>query len=67
MPDEVKAKLLREMGELEKESEPETALAHFKRALELDSQISVKGAITKLEKQLEEQLEKAQTEPSLVE
>lgn len=67
MPDEVKAKLLREMGELEKESEPETALAHFKRALELDSQISVKVAITKLEKQLEKQLEKAQTEPSSVE
>lgn len=60
MPHEVRAKLLREMGELEKESYPELALTHLKRALELDANAGVKGSITKLEKLLE----KASTEQS---
>lgn len=53
MPDEVRAKLLREMGELEKESDPELALIHLKRALELDANVGVKGSIAKIEKRLE--------------
>ncbi|MCK3655798.1 hypothetical protein A4G19_08520 [Pasteurellaceae bacterium Macca] len=52
MPDEVRAKLYREIGELQKESELELALANFKRALELDNSVGVKGSIDRLEKQL---------------
>lgn len=53
MPDEVRAKLLRELGEGLKESQPETALAHLKRALELDQEVGVKGSISQLEKAIE--------------
>lgn len=60
MPDEVRAKLLRELGEGLKESQPETALAHLKRALELDQDVGVKGSISQLEKAIE----KAEKEPS---
>lgn len=53
MPDEVRAKLLRELGEGLKDSEPETALAYLKRALELDQDVGVKGSISALEKAIE--------------
>lgn len=53
MPDEVRAKLLRELGEGLKDSESETALAYLKRALELDQDVGVKGSISALEKAIE--------------
>lgn len=55
MPDPVRAKLLRELGELIQESEPATALAHYNRAIQLDSQCGAKGLRDKLEKQLGKQ------------
>ena len=53
MPDQVRAKLLRELGEGLKETQPDTALAYLKRALELDQDVGVKGSITQLEKAIE--------------
>lgn len=61
MPDEVRAKLLREMGELEKAHDPELALLHLKRAFELDSNVGVKGTMAKLEKALAKQHEQSPT------
>lgn len=52
MPDPVRAKLLRELGELIQESEPQAALVHYQRAIQLDSQCGAKGLRDKLEKRL---------------
>ncbi|QLB44722.1 terminase endonuclease subunit [Mannheimia pernigra] len=57
MPDPVRAKLLRELGELIQETEPQTALEHYNRAIQLDSQCGAKGLRDKLEKQLTKQAE----------
>ncbi|EXI61682.1 terminase [Mannheimia granulomatis] len=57
MPDPVRAKLLRELGELIQETEPTTALEHYNRAISLDSQCGAKGLRDKLEKQLGKQAE----------
>lgn len=57
MPDPVRAKLLRELGELIQEIEPQTALEHYNRAIQLDSQCGAKGLRDKLEKQLTKQTE----------
>lgn len=54
MPDPVRAKLLRELGELIQEAEPETALEHYNRAIALDSQCGAKGLREKLERQLKQ-------------
>ncbi|WGE78035.1 phage terminase small subunit [Actinobacillus equuli subsp. haemolyticus] len=53
MPDQVRAKLIREIAEREVEQDLTLALSHFKRAFELDESIGVKGIIAKLEKQLD--------------
>lgn len=52
MPDPVRARLLRELAELLQEEDPEQALIHCRRAIELDSNCGAKGLRTKLEKQL---------------
>lgn len=52
MPDESRARLLRELGLLLVEKHPEQALAYLERALGLDQKIGVKGDIKKLKKQL---------------
>ncbi|HGO5809546.1 TPA: terminase endonuclease subunit [Mannheimia haemolytica] len=57
MPDPVRAKLLRELGELIQEAEPQTALEHYQRAIALDPQCGAKGLRDKLEKQLAKQAE----------
>lgn len=64
MPDEAQAKLLRELAELIEETEPQTALDYYTRAIELDSNCGAKGLRNKLESRLnklnkqQEQLEK---------
>lgn len=45
MPDPVRAKLLRELGELIQETEPQTALEHYNRAIQLDSQCGAKACV----------------------
>lgn len=57
MPDPVRAKLLRELGELIQETEPQTALEHYNRAIALDSQCGAKGLRDRLEKQLSKEAE----------
>lgn len=57
MPDQVRAKLLRELGELIQETEPQTALEHYNRAISLDAQCGAKGLRDRLEKQLAKQAE----------
>ncbi|MCK3658570.1 terminase [Pasteurellaceae bacterium Pebbles2] len=52
MPDESRARLLRELGLLQIESNPNTALATLERALALNLNIGVKGTVAKLRKQL---------------
>lgn len=52
MPDESRARLLREIGLLLIESQPEQALAKLERALELNINIGVKGQVRQLRKQL---------------
>ena len=52
MPDESRARLLRELGLLLVDKQPEQALAYLERALGLDQKIGVKGDIKKLRKQL---------------
>ncbi len=52
MPDQVRAKIARIIGELTEESDPESALAHYKTALSFDERSGVKGAIKRLEKTL---------------
>lgn len=52
MPDESRARLLRELGLLLTDKNPEQALAYLERALSLNQSIGVKGDIKKLRKQL---------------
>lgn len=52
MPDQVRAKIARTVGELTEESNPESALVHYKQALSYDERSGVKGAIKRLEKTL---------------
>lgn len=52
MPDESRARLLREIGLLLIENQPEQALAKLERALELNINIGVKGQVRQLRKQL---------------
>lgn len=52
MPDEVRAKLYRELAEFSAESDPIGALNYCIQALELDNRIGVKGLKAKLEKRL---------------
>lgn len=52
MPDESRARLLRELGLLLTDKNPEQALAYLERALGLNQSIGVKGDIKKLRKQL---------------
>lgn len=54
MPDESRARLLREIGLLTKDKQPEQALAYLERALSLNINIGVQGEITKLRKQLQQ-------------
>ncbi|MBF0751570.1 MULTISPECIES: phage terminase small subunit [unclassified Pasteurella] len=53
MPDESRARLLRELGLLTAVKNPEQALQYLESALGLDQKIGVKGEIKKLRKQLE--------------
>ena len=50
MPDEVRAKLLKEIGLLQKENNPIAALENLKRAMELNNNVGVKQDIDKLTK-----------------
>lgn len=52
MPDQVRAKLAKVIGELTEESDPEGALVQYKTALKHDAKSGVKGKISKLAKQL---------------
>ena len=52
MPDESRARLLRELGLLLVDKNPEQALTYLERALGLNQSIGVKGEIKKLRKQL---------------
>ena len=52
MLDQSRARLLREIGLLLAESDPENALATMERALQLDINIGLKGEVKKLRKQL---------------
>lgn len=54
MPDESRARLLRELGLLLVEKNPEQALQYLERALGLDQKVGVKGDIKKLRKKLSE-------------
>ncbi len=63
MPDQVYAKLARQVGELTEASTPEFALEQYQIALKFDENSGVKGSIKRLEKQLKE---KAVPESELV-
>ncbi|AWX15610.1 terminase [Mergibacter septicus] len=63
MPDESRARLLREIGLLQKELEPEKSLANLQRALQLNPNIGVKGEVKKLLKQLDMPDETLENEP----
>ena len=52
MPDESRARLLRELGLLLVEKHPEQALQYLERALGLDQKVGVKGDIKKLRKKI---------------
>ena len=52
MPDESRARLLRELGLLLVEKNPEQALQYLERALGLDQKVGVKGDIKKIRKKL---------------
>lgn len=52
MPDESRARLLRELGLLTAPKNPEKALEYLEKALGLDQKVGVKGDIKKLRKQL---------------
>lgn len=57
MPDQVRARLLREIAELWHEVEPEKTLDIVNRAIELDANCGAKPIRTKLEKILNKQTE----------
>lgn len=52
MPDESRARLLKELGLQQKESNPEQALINLTRALSLNQNVGVKGEIKALRKKL---------------
>lgn len=52
MPDQVRAKLARQVGELTEEANPKFALEQYQKALKFDENVGVKGSIKRLEKQL---------------
>ncbi|GLR27826.1 Phage small terminase subunit [Psychrobacter pacificensis] len=54
MPDQVRAKLARQVGELTEAVTPEFALEQFQTALKFDENSGVKGSIKRLEKQLKD-------------
>lgn len=54
MPDQVRAKLSRQVGELTETTNPVFALDNFQTALKFDENSGVKGSIKRLEKQLKE-------------
>lgn len=64
MPDQVRAKLARQVGELTEPTNPVFALDSFQTALKFDENSGVKGSIKRLEKQLKE---KTEQEPNLSE
>lgn len=64
MPDQVRAKLARQVGELTEADQPIFALEQFQTALKFDENVGVKGSIKRLEKQLKETTEQ---EPNLSE
>ncbi|WP_424404828.1 phage terminase small subunit [Pasteurella sp. PK-2025] len=55
MPDQSRARLMREIGTLQVESNKEQALVALERALELDLNVGVKGLVEKLRKELDKQ------------
>lgn len=55
MPDQSRARLMREIGTLQVESNKAQALVALERALELDLNVGVKGLVEKLRKELEKQ------------
>ncbi|MGC6246562.1 phage terminase small subunit [Pasteurella multocida] len=55
MPDQSRARLMREIGTLKIESNKEQALVALERALELDLNVGVKGLVEKLRKELDKQ------------
>lgn len=54
MPDQVRAKLARQVGELTEATQPEFALAQYRSALKYDENVGVKGSIKRLEKHLQD-------------
>ena len=54
MPDQVRAKLSRQVGELTEAVNPVFALDNYKNALRFDANSGVKGSIKRLEKQLKD-------------
>ncbi len=54
MPDQVSAKLARQVGELTEPTNPIFALNNFQNALRFDANSGVKGSIKRLEKQLKD-------------
>lgn len=61
VPDQVRAKLAKIIGELTEDEDPETALASYKMALQHDAKSGVKGSIKRLEKQLGDTVETEET------
>lgn len=61
VPDQVRAKLAKIIGELTEEADPATALASYKMALQHDAKSGVKGSIKRLEKQLGDTVETEET------
>lgn len=63
MPDQVRAKLSRQIGELTEAVNPVFALDNFQNALRFDENSGVKGSIKRLEKQLKDTQPETQLEP----
>ena len=61
VPDQVRAKLAKIIGELTEEADTATALASYKIALQHDAKSGVKGSIKRLEKQLGDTVETEET------
>lgn len=61
VPDQVRAKLAKIIGELTEDANPELALAQYKTAIKHDAKSGVKGSIKRLEKQLGDTVETEET------
>lgn len=61
VPDQVRAKLAKIIGELTEDANPELALAQYKTAIKHDAKSGVKGSIKRLEKQLGSSAETEET------